>query len=185
MKIVLFKHKYLTMFAGAVAAAAIFAAVEAPAFVAASTAQRELPIYCVERDQKLCSVSFDAAWGDASTKDLVDILNQYNAKATFFVIGKWAEQYPEDIKMLADNEMEVMSHSYAHDHMTQLTTEQIVADINKCSDSIEKITGSRPTLFRCPYGDYDNHVITAVRNMGMEPIQWDVEPYATAANPLV
>ena len=175
MRILLLKHRYAVFTAGLLAAAAIFAAAEGPAFVTASASERQLPSYCVDCDQKVCSITFDAAWGDASTKDLVDILDKYNVKATFFVIGKWAEQYPDDVKMLADNGMEVMSHSYAHDHMTQLSNDAIKADINKCSDAIEKITGTRPTLFRCPYGDYDDHVVTAVRSLGMEPVQWDVD----------
>jgi polysaccharide deacetylase family sporulation protein PdaB len=175
VKILFLKHRYAAFAAGLLAAAAIFAAAEGPAAVAASAAARQLPVYCVQRDQKVCSITFDAAWGDASTKELVDILGRYDVKATFFVIGKWAEQYPDDVKMLADNGMEVMSHSYAHDHMTQLSSDAIKADINKCSDAIEKLTGTRPTLFRCPYGDYDDHVINAVRSLGMEPIQWDVD----------
>ena len=48
-------------------------------------------------------------------------------------------------------------------------------DINTCNDKIEKITGKRPTLFRPPFGEYDDHVITTVRGMGIEPIQWDVD----------
>ena len=58
------KRKWLTLGAAAFAAAAIFAAVNYPAAVSASAAARQLPIYCVQRDQKVCSISFDAAWGD-------------------------------------------------------------------------------------------------------------------------
>ena len=58
------RRKTLTVGAALLAAAAIFGAVNAPAAVRASVATRQLPIYCVERDQKVCSISFDAAWGD-------------------------------------------------------------------------------------------------------------------------
>jgi polysaccharide deacetylase family sporulation protein PdaB len=152
----------------------LYALVRAPS-AGAYALDRQLPIYCVEQTQKICAISFDAAWGDVLTRDLVDILNRYQVKATFFVIGKWAEQYPEDVKMLAANGMEVMSHSYAHDHMTQLSAEAVTADLNRCSDALEALTGVRPTLFRCPYGDYDDHVIRAARACGLEPIQWDVD----------
>jgi len=50
-----------------------------------------------------------------------------------------------------------------------------VADLNACNDKIEAVTGVRPTLFRCPCGEYDDHVINATRSIGMEPIQWDVD----------
>ena len=68
-----------------------------------------------------------------------------------------------------------MNHSSAHGHMNQMSSEEIIADIKKCNDQIEALTGECPTLFRAPYGEYDDHVIAAVRSIGMEPIQWDVD----------
>ena len=68
-----------------------------------------------------------------------------------------------------------MNHSNDHAHMTQLSKEEIVADVEACNDKIEAVTGVRPTLIRPPYGEYDDNVITAIRSMGMEPIQWDVD----------
>ena len=50
-----------------------------------------------------------------------------------------------------------------------------MADLNACNDKIEAVTGTRPTLVRLPYGDYDDNSINAVRSIGMEPIQWDVD----------
>ena len=63
------RRKTLTVGAALLAAAAIFGAVNAPAAVRASVATRQLPIYCVERDQKVCSISFDAAWGGQHAED--------------------------------------------------------------------------------------------------------------------
>ena len=68
-----------------------------------------------------------------------------------------------------------MNHSSSHAHFSQLTEEQIIADISACNEKIQAVTGVEPTLFRCPYGEYDDHVIRAIRGMGMEPIQWDVD----------
>ena len=175
MRIFLLRHTYVTVLAAIAAAAAIFLAVTVPTAISASATERQLPIYCVHRDQKVCAISFDAAWGDASTADLVGILNRYGVKATFFVIGDWAEQYPQDVKMLHANGMEVMNHSSSHGHMNQMSAEEIIADVEQCNDQIEDITGQRPTLIRCPYGEYDDHVISAIRSIGMEPIQWDVD----------
>lgn len=85
------------------------------------------------------------------------------------------DKYPESVKALHDAGHEVMSHSNHHDHFNSLTADQIVADLAACADKIEGVTGVRPTLFRPPYGEYDDHVITAVRSTGVEPIQWDVD----------
>ena len=156
-------------------AALMFYVVNFPAAVGASATARQLPIYCVQRDQKLVSVSFDAAWGNEDTQQLIDILDRYSVQATFFVVGDWVEKYPESVLALHQAGHEVMNHSNTHTHYPQLSPEQVAADLNACNDKIEAITGVRPTLVRLPYGDYDDSSINAVRSAGMEPIQWDVD----------
>ena len=91
------------------------------------------------------------------------------------MVGDWAEKYPESAKALSDAGHEVMSHSLHHDHYNSLSSDQIVADLNAANEKIAAVTGKTPTLIRCPYGEYDDHVISAVRSIGMEPIQWDVD----------
>ncbi|MBR5216808.1 MAG: polysaccharide deacetylase family protein, partial [Oscillospiraceae bacterium] len=131
--------------------------------------------YSVERSQKICSISFDAAWGNEDTEQLIDILARYNVKTTFFVVGDWVDKYPESVKALHDAGHEVMNHSNKHDHYNSLSAQEIIADITDCNEKIAAVTGVTPTLLRCPYGEYDDHVIAAVRSKGMEPIQWDVD----------
>ncbi|MBP1758908.1 MAG: Chitooligosaccharide deacetylase [Firmicutes bacterium] len=91
------------------------------------------------------------------------------------MVGDWVTKYPESVKALADAGHEVMNHSDDHAHFNSLSREQIVADITACNEKIAAVTGKTPTLFRPPYGEYNDHVVTTVRSMGMEPIQWDVE----------
>ena len=104
-------------------------------------------------------------------------------KATFFVVGDWVDKYPESVKALHDAGHEVMNHSNTHAHYNSLTAEEIIADVEACNDKIEAVTGVRPTLIRCPYGEYDDHVIAAIRSIGMEPVQWDVERSHTGSSP--
>ena len=115
-------------------------------------------------------------WGNEDTQQLIDTLKKYNVNATFFVVGAWVDKYPESVKALSDAGNEVMSHSNDHAHFNSLTSEEITANVTAGNDKIEKVTGKKPTLFRCPYGEYDNHVITTVKGMGITPIQWNVEP---------
>jgi len=157
-----------------VAAAVLFVS-ETPGFVGAAARTRQLPIYSVQRDQKMVSLSFDAAWGNEDTGELIEILGRYGVKATFFVVGDWVSKYPESVKALHDAGHEVMNHSDDHAHFNRLSASEIAANISACNDKVEAVTGVRPTLFRPPYGEYDDHVIEAVRAMGMEPIQWDVD----------
>ena len=153
----------------------IFWAVNTPAVVGVSASKRELPVYCVQQDEKIVALSFDAAWGNEDTQTLIDILEQYGVNTTFFVVGDWADRYPESVQALAEAGNEVMNPSSSHAHFSTLSTNEINADISACNDKIEAITGARPTLFRCPYGEYDDHVIKAVNALGMTAVQWDVD----------
>ncbi len=139
--------------------------------------ERDLPIYCVQKgeDDKVISISFDAAWGNEDTEELIKILDKYKVKTTFFVVGSWVDKYPESVKQLSDAGHEIMNHSNSHPHMTSLSKEQMIEEVTKCDDKIKKITGKKPTLFRAPYGDYDNAVIGAMRESGHYTIQWDVD----------
>lgn len=175
MKLFLLKRRMLAAAACLMAACAMFYAVNHPAIVGTAATTRQLPIYCVQRDQKMVSISFDAAWGNEDTQQLIDILAKYQVKATFFVVGEWVDKFPESVKALSDAGHEVMNHSNNHAHFSKLSRDQIVADINACNDKIEAVTGIRPTLFRPPYGEYDDNVISSIRSIGMEPIQWDVD----------
>lgn len=155
--------------------ALIFWATNSPAVVGVSASDRELPVYCVQREDKVVALSFDAAWGNEDTQTLIDILGKYKINATFFVVGQWVDKYPESVKALCDSGNEIMSHSDDHAHFAQLSADQISANINASNDKIENLTGVRPTLFRCPYGEYNDTVIKTVNGMGMIPVQWDVD----------
>ena len=157
------------------AAGLIFAVVCSPAVVGAAAATRKLPVYSVQRDGKYVSLTFDAAWGNEDTQQLIDILGKFGVSATFFVVGDWAEKYPESVKALASAGHEVMNHSNHHDHFNSLDAAAIIADVNAASDRIAAVTGVRPTLFRCPYGEYDDHVIAALESIGVTAVQWDVD----------
>ena len=175
IKVFLLRRWYMVGSAALVLAAAIFYVVNYPVSVSAAASTRQVPIYSVGRTQKVGAISFDAAWGNEDTQTLIDILEKFHVKTTFFVVGDWVEKYPESVKALHNAGHEVMSHSNHHDHYNSLSADQIVADVTASNERISAVTGVTPTLIRCPYGEYDDHVIAAIRSMGMEPIQWDVD----------
>ena len=175
-KKILRKHKgALSGLVLVVAIVLMFWVVNSPAVVGASASARQLPVYCVQRDDKVVALSFDAAWGNEDTQTLIEILDKYKIHATFFVVGDWVDKYPESVKALSDAGNEVMNHSSDHAHFSKLSDSDIVANISACNDKITEITGVTPSLFRCPYGEYDDHVINAVNSMGMTAVQWDVD----------
>lgn len=136
---------------------------------------RRLPIYCVETEEKKIAISFDAAWGNDDTEHLIEILGEYEVPATFFVVGAWVDKYPESVKQLHDAGHRIENHSNVHPHMPQLSAEQMTAELTACNEKIASVTGRTPTLFRPPYGDYDNATIGAVESLGMYTVQWDVD----------
>ena len=140
---------------------------------------RLLPIYCVETDKKQVAISFDAAWGNDDTEDLIRILKEYDVPATFFVVGAWVDKYPESVKALNDAGHQIHNHSNSHPNMPQLSKAQMKDEIESCNKKIQSITGKCPTLFRPPYGDYDNSTIETVKEMNMYTIQWDVDTIDT------
>ncbi|MBQ9758079.1 MAG: polysaccharide deacetylase family protein [Clostridia bacterium] len=142
-----------------------------------SSAKRDLPIYCVQmpENEKVVALSFDAAWGNEDTGQLIKIMDKYNVKTTFFVVGSWVDKYPESVKQLSDAGHEIMNHSNSHPHMTQISVEKMKEEATKCDEKIKAITGVQPTLFRAPYGDYNNDVVGAMRETGHFTIQWDVD----------
>lgn len=165
----------LTVAACAVAALGMFWLVSHPNAVGAAATVRQLPIYCVQSEEKVVALTFDAAWGNEDTQQLIDILGHYNVPATFFLVGDWVDNYPESVKALSDAGHSVQNHSNTHPYLTQCSADTIMSELNACNDKIEAITGVRPTLIRPPYGDYNDTVVNTIRSMGMEPIQWDVD----------
>lgn len=158
-----------------VVAAAMFWLVSHPAAVGAAAVKRELPIYYVQSEEKRVALSFDAAWGNEDTEQLISILEDAGIRATFFLVGDWAEKYPESLQALYDAGEEIGSHSNTHPDMTQCTQEVMQQELELANQRIAAVTGETPVLFRCPYGAYDNTVVTTARAAGMEVIQWNVD----------
>ena len=136
---------------------------------------RQLPIYCVKTDKKQVALSFDAAWGNEDTKVLMDILAKYNVKVTFFMTGEWVEKYPEDVKYITEQGHDLGNHSMTHPQMSKLSEAKIREEIQAVHDKVKELTGIEMELFRPPFGDYDNEVITTLADMGYYTIQWDVD----------
>ncbi|MCL1963627.1 MAG: polysaccharide deacetylase family protein [Firmicutes bacterium] len=136
---------------------------------------RELPVYSVERKDKVLSISFDAAWGGDQTTAILDILDEYGVKTTFFLVGIWVERYPELVKEIVRRGHEIGNHSTTHPEMSKISESKIRDELKVTSDRVEQLTGIRPTLFRPPYGDYNDKVVTVSRAEGYECVQWNVD----------
>lgn len=136
---------------------------------------RQLPIYCVQTDQKKVALSFDAAWGNEDTQKILEILKKRNVHATFFMTGGWVKNYPEDVKSILAAGHDLGNHSENHKNMSQLSADEQRQELLSVHDRVKELTGYEMFLFRPPYGDYDDSVVLTAKECGYYPIQWDVD----------
>ena len=136
---------------------------------------RELPIYCVETQEKKIALSFDAAWGNEDTAKILQILKKHDVHVTFFMTGGWVESYPDDVKAILAAGHDLGNHSENHKNMSQLSDEEKKEELMKVHTKVQELTGYDMFLFRPPYGDYDNAVVNVAKDCGYYTIQWDVD----------
>lgn len=136
---------------------------------------RELPVYCVETKKNVVAISFDAAWGNEDTDEILSILEKNDVKATFFMTGGWVESYPEDVKKIFAAGHDLANHSENHKNMSQLSDGDCKEELMKVHNKVKELTGYEMFLFRPPYGDYDNEVICKATECGYYTIQWSID----------
>ncbi len=136
---------------------------------------RTLPIYSVEREDKVVSISFDCAWGVEHTDEILKALRVGEIKATWFMVEFWAEKYPEYVKKIDAAGHEIGTHSATHSYMSKQNEEEIRLELETSSKAIADVTGKKVELFRPPYGDYNDRLIKTASAEGYYSIQWDVD----------
>lgn len=136
---------------------------------------RSLPVYSVERTDNKIAISFDCAWGTEHTDAILSALAEAGVRATFFTVQFWAEEHANYLKKVSDAGHEVGTHSATHSYMSRQSEAEIRAELESSSQAITAVTGKPVTLFRPPYGDYDDLLIDTCRDMGIMPVQWDVD----------
>ena len=146
---------------------------------AVSGEAKMIPIYNVDTAENKIAMTFNCAVGNSDIDSIIETLDKYNVKATFFLLGLWADDYMEEVQKIYDAGHEIGNHGYSHKDLPTMNYENIVLDIQKCNETVRNITGHSPTLFRAPSGAYDNKTISAAESLGIMTIQWDVEPPAT------
>lgn len=133
------------------------------------------PIYAVETNEKIIAISFDAAWGATRTPKLLDTLDKYDIKTTFFLTNIWLKKYPQKAKEIASRGHEIGLHSANHPKFTEIPVEKMIKEINENSDMVTDITGQTAKVFRPPFGAYNNKVINVINKENLKAIQWSVD----------
>ena len=139
--------------------------------------KKSLPIYCVKHDdsEKCISISFDASWGADDTIEILNTLDKYNVKATFFMTGGWVDSYPDMVKEICSRGHDLGNHSHNHKQMSKLSASEQKDEIMYVTDKVKELTGYNVFLFRPPYGDYNSTLINTVYGCNHYPIQWNID----------
>ncbi len=137
--------------------------------------RKDAGIYRVETGENIIALTFDVVWSDEYTEDLLKTLDRYDQKATFFVTGKWMENYPEMTEEILKRGHEIGNHSYSHVHMKELGEEEIKKEIMKADNLLKENFDYHALFFRPPFGEYDERVLNIAEEMGYYTVLWSIE----------
>lgn len=136
---------------------------------------RKLPIYSVATEEKKVAISFDAAWGADKTEGIIELLNEFDVQATFFLVGFWVDEYPDKVQTIDKAGYEIGTHSNTHPDMALLSADEAKEELSLSMQKIQNLTGKQVKLFRPPYGSYNDQLISTADELGLKTIQWDTD----------
>ena len=140
-----------------------------------SSSERALPIYKVKTEENKVALTMNCAWSAEDIDRILETLEKNEVKITFFIVGEWAEKYPETVKKIYEAGHEIGTHSNTHPHVEQLSAEKNLEEIKLGVEKLQKITGEKTRLYRTPYGEYNDTVINTARENGYYTIQWNID----------
>ena len=133
------------------------------------------PIFSGGPGKPQVSISCNVAWGAEFLTAMLTTLGEYDVRATFFLEGRWVEQFPELTRHIHAQGHELGNYSYSHPYPTQMSREELRSEILETEALLENLTGSKPTLFAPPYGDWDRRVVETAAELDYKTIMWSVD----------
>ncbi len=125
--------------------------------------------------RKLIALTFDDGPDGKYTPQILDILKEYNAKATFFVVGPQIAKNPDVARRIIEEGHTIGNHSWSHSDLTKLSEKNLKAEIEKTQQAVVKATGIAPVLVRAPYGAYSDKVLKSIHLEHMKHVYWTVD----------
>lgn len=132
-------------------------------------------VHSVPTKEKIVALTFDDGPHPTFTPQILQILNKYHTRATFFMIGERMVQYPDIVKDVVASENVIGNHTYTHPKDIQACTQaQLIRELDQCEQVIEQMTGKRTHIFRPPKGLVDGDVLLIAKEEGYRTILWTV-----------
>ncbi|HEY2914718.1 MAG TPA: polysaccharide deacetylase family protein [Candidatus Angelobacter sp.] len=132
-------------------------------------------------DPRQMALTFDDGPNDPHTMHLLDVLAKHNAKATFFLIGKYVRHRPEIARAIQAAGHEIGNHTDSHPNLVLVSAARLRQELNDCGKALEDALGNRVTLFRPPFGGRRPNVLRTARGMGLSTVMWSVTGYDWSA----
>jgi peptidoglycan/xylan/chitin deacetylase (PgdA/CDA1 family) len=155
-----------------------FAAQQTQSTIAGLIGAKRVPVYRVSTHKTEIAVTFNAAWEADEVPEILEVLQKYEAKCTFFVLGEFVDKNPEAVRAVAAAGHEIANHSDSHPNMTGMPEDKIRRQILNCDDKIKALVPEAfAPFFRAPSGAYDNRLIETAEALGHQVIQWDVDSH--------
>lgn len=127
---------------------------------------------------KQIALTFDSGWEYDQTRQLLQVLEDYQVRATFFLRAGWVEDHPDLALEIAGKGHQIESHSLAHGHMGSMTREQMEADIAAANEIYQRVLGIAPAMFRPPYGEFNDLLLTVLKEQGYQyAVMWTVDSH--------
>lgn len=143
-----------------------------PYGVATSAKLSDRVYYSGNADSRYVSLMFNVYWGTEYIPSILDTLDEYEVKATFFIGGSWADDNADCVRRIAAAGHEIGSHGYFHRDHTTLGYEGNVDEIAHSVQFLSLVTGKPVTLFAPPSGAYDEDTVNAAQSLGLKTILW-------------
>lgn len=134
-----------------------------------------MPISFVNTDKKVAAIACNVYEGEKLLPGMLDVLDKYNVKISFFFGGVWVKRNPDTLRLIYERGHDIQNHGYNHRLPTRLDSEGNIKEIKDTEQLIQSIVGVRTNLFEPPSGDYDSNTLALMEPLGYKMVTWSVD----------